>query len=245
MAIVLNSVTKIISITTPTTEVTIQELVNTIRDWEDELENLSFKKVIDAVGKADLGGSVYTAITMTLSDLWQIQFWNGVTIGIVKGGNLVGGVSGNPIKATTGSDTIIVNNQVGGTISVTGSGITEQDKLDISDRVWDEQTSGHMTAGSAGKSIYDLPSGMTKAETVSKFNFMMLDTNGDPATGKTVTSRISKDGAAFAAITDTATEIGFGMYEIDISNTEMDADTIGLVFTAAGCKQTSISIVTT
>ena len=145
MAISLNPLTKLIEITSPTTTVTIQELVNTIRDWEDELENLSYEQVIDAVGKADLGSSVYTAITMTLSSTWQIHYWNGVTLGIIKDGNLVGGIGGEPIKPTGGPDTILVINQVGGTIAVTASGITEQDKLDIADRVWDEDITGHTT----------------------------------------------------------------------------------------------------
>lgn len=145
MPITLNPHEKLVHITSPTTTVTIQELVNTIRDWEDELENLSFIKVIDAVGKADLGSSVYTAITMTLSSTWQIQFWNGVTVGIVKDGNIVGGVGGTPLKPTGGPDTLIINNQVGGVITVTGSGVTEQDKLDIADRVWDEDITTHTT----------------------------------------------------------------------------------------------------
>ena len=148
MAISLTPSTKIINITSPTDTVTIQELVNAIRDWEDELENMSYAKVIDAVGKADLGSSVYTAITMTLSDTWQIQFWNGVTVGIVKDGNIVGGVGGMPLKLTGGPDTLIINNQVGGVITVTGSGVTEQDKLDIADRVWDEDITGHTTIDS-------------------------------------------------------------------------------------------------
>ena len=150
MAITLNPITKIVHITSPTDTVTIQELVNTIRDWEDELENMSYAKVVDAVGKADLGSSVYTAITMTLSSTWQIQFWSGVTLGTVKDGNLVGGVSGEPIKATGGSDTIVVINQVGGTIAVSGSGVTPQDKIDIAELAWDEDLSTHTTPGTSG-----------------------------------------------------------------------------------------------
>lgn len=38
----------------------------------------------------------------------------------------------------------------------TGSGITEQDKLDISDKVWDEQMSPHLLEGSYGKEVRNL-----------------------------------------------------------------------------------------
>jgi len=131
MAIQLNPLTKVVEITTPTTTVTVQELVNTIRDWEDELGNLSYNKVIDAVGKADLGGSVYTAITLTMSDTWQIQFWNGVVVGYIKDGTVVGGVGGYPVKPTGGADTIIVNNQVGGTISLSGGSAPTVEQIRI------------------------------------------------------------------------------------------------------------------
>jgi hypothetical protein len=143
MAISLAPFSEIIHITTPTDTTTIQELVNTIREWEAELHNLSYDKVIDAEGKSDVGSSVFTAITMKLSSAWQIQFWSGVTFGTVEGGNLVGGVGDKPIKATGGPDTILVINQVGGTIAVTGSGVTDQDKLDIADAVWDEDITTH------------------------------------------------------------------------------------------------------
>lgn len=37
----------------------------------------------------------------------------------------------------------------------TGEAITEQDKLDIADRVWDENSSDHETSGSTGKKLKD------------------------------------------------------------------------------------------
>jgi len=121
MGISLDASTKIVSVTSPTTSVTVQELVNTIRDWEDEQENLAYAHVIDAVGKADLGGGVTTGITMTLSSLWQIQFWNGVSRGTLKDGNVVGGVGGIPVKNTGGNDTISQLSAVATTIA-TASG---------------------------------------------------------------------------------------------------------------------------
>ena len=143
MGISLDASTKIVSITSPTTSVTVQELVNTIRDWEDEQENLAYAHVIDAVGKADLGGGVTTGITMTLSALWQIQFWNGVTRGTLKDGNIVGGVGGVPIKNTGGNDTILQLGAVATTIA-------EGDAETIADAVWDEDLTTHTTSKSAG-----------------------------------------------------------------------------------------------
>lgn len=131
MAILLNPLNRIIEVTTPTTTVTVQELVNTIRDWEDELPNMAYDKVIDAVGKADLGGGVTTGITLTLSSLWQIQFWSGVTRGIIEGGNIVGGVGGVPVQNTGGSDTVLQLGAVGTTIATAGGSVPTAEEIRI------------------------------------------------------------------------------------------------------------------
>ncbi len=74
MAITFNDVTKIIEIESPATEVTIQELINAVRDWEDELVNIDISKVASAAGKEPLGGGVSVGITMTLLNGWKIKF---------------------------------------------------------------------------------------------------------------------------------------------------------------------------
>lgn len=130
MAIQLNFTDKIISITTPTTTVTVQELVDVIREEEDELYNLTYKKVIDAVGKSDLGGGVTTGIVMTLNSDWQIQFYGGSGYTVVKGGTLVGGVGDKPIKATGTANDITVQVQPTDA-TITTANVTEvEDKVD-------------------------------------------------------------------------------------------------------------------
>ena len=58
----------------PDTEVTVQELLNAIREWEDELENLAEPKVCNAYGMQDLGGGVYVGITLELLNNWKVKF---------------------------------------------------------------------------------------------------------------------------------------------------------------------------
>ena len=57
---------RIIEVLSPTTDVTVQEVVNTVRDWEDD--NLSFEALISAAGKEALGGGVTVGITATLQN---------------------------------------------------------------------------------------------------------------------------------------------------------------------------------
>src|SRR3990172_4341438 len=86
------------------TSVTIQELVNAIRDYEDELSFLDYGHIANAFGKQDLGGGAQVGITMVLINDWRIQFESPgapptITV-YVRGGNLVAinSFNNNPIK---------------------------------------------------------------------------------------------------------------------------------------------------
>lgn len=62
--------------------------------------------------------------------------------------------------------------------------------------------------------------------TTPKIVFLLVD-DGDgytASTGKAPSAQISKNGGAFAAITDTITEIGNGWYEFDLTATETNTD---------------------
>ena len=86
------------------TSVTIQELVNAIRDYEDELSFLDYGHIANATGKQSLGGGAQVGITLELINDWRIQFETPgapptITV-YVRGGNLVAtnSYSNNPIK---------------------------------------------------------------------------------------------------------------------------------------------------
>ena len=97
-----SKVNRIIGVATPDTEVTIQQLINAIRDWEDELVNLEVAKVADATGKENLGGGLAVGITLKLLN-WKVKFADRsgpsyVDCG-VSGGNLVAvDASGDPMN---------------------------------------------------------------------------------------------------------------------------------------------------
>jgi len=63
---------RIIEITTAT-DITVQELVDMCREWEDSAEGMNFPYLIDAAGKESLGGGVTVGITATLQNA-QVMF---------------------------------------------------------------------------------------------------------------------------------------------------------------------------
>lgn len=96
---------RVITVEAPTTDVTVQEIINAIRDWEDELENMDIAKIATASGKESLGGGLAVGITLELLNNWQFKFEDRLgptwVICTVTGGNLVGGIAGNPIREST------------------------------------------------------------------------------------------------------------------------------------------------
>lgn len=92
----------------------------------------------------------------------------------------------------------------------------------------------------------DQPAGVKKNVALDDFTFLMVNSadHFTPKTGLTITATISLDGAAFGACTNSAVEISSGVYKIDLTQAEMNADTITLKFTASGADQRTITILT-
>ena len=112
MGIAFDKSNKLIIITTQT-EVTIQNLINAIRDWEDELENMDVDQVANAYGKQDLGGEATVGITLELVNNWRVKFEDrsgpDYTPCKVSGGNLVttNDYNNNPICPSAYTQIII------------------------------------------------------------------------------------------------------------------------------------------
>lgn len=78
-----------------------------------------------------------------------------------------------------------------------------------------------------------------------RVTFPILDADGDLVTGAaTLDSEVSKDGGTFADCTNEATEIATssGVYFLDLTSTEMNADTVAVIVKTgtAGAKTTTI-----
>lgn len=81
--------------------------------------------------------------------------------------------------------------------------------------------------------------------TAYRVTFPIMDADGDLVTGATgLDSEVSKDGGTFADCTSEATEIATssGMYYLDLTATEMNADTVAIIVktTSSGAKTTPI-----
>lgn len=89
--------------------------------------------------------------------------------------------------------------------------------------------------------------GIQKNVALSNFEFpmMLASDHVTLATGLTITSQVSKDGGVFAATDNSASEVGStGIYKINLSASDLDADILTLKFTAATADARVITIKT-
>ncbi len=59
---------RIVKVLSSLDEITMQQLVNQLRDWEDEPSSMSYQKLVTASGKQNLGGGVTVGITVQLEN---------------------------------------------------------------------------------------------------------------------------------------------------------------------------------
>ena len=123
MALVFDKSLKVITVEKPQRELSIQDLHDEIRLFEEKNQNLEVAQIINASGKQDLGGGVQVGITLELINDWRLAFEErtdqevidegfpagGVVLCTVSGGNLVAtnSFNNNPIYPTENVQVII------------------------------------------------------------------------------------------------------------------------------------------
>ena len=140
MPLTINWYTHVIEITSPTVSVAGQVLHDFIEDIMATPTGMLYNDIISPEGKIEdpSNPGVFSQIIIILNSPWQIQFWQGSGYTRIYGAKLVGGLSDEPIKATgAAGDVTVLESPVDGVTVVSGSGVTEQDKDDIADKVWD------------------------------------------------------------------------------------------------------------
>lgn len=178
------------------------------------------------------------------------------------GGNLVGNVNGNVV----GSVGSIAANGIDD-VSFTLAALAELQALVLSDATpfpgadIDAAISTRATQAQilsdatpfAGASIAaikaktdNLPESFKKNTAFNDFEFLMVlaSDHVSPATGLTVSASRSIDGGAFAACANGVTEVGNGIYKLNLATTDLNGNFITFRFTAATADDTLVSIKT-
>jgi hypothetical protein len=138
MAITFDPINKLILLPN-VTSITVQEIYNAAMDWHDEQGSMDDEPPMRSTGFANLGGGAYSDKIFVLQKDWKLKPCSGTYTLTVVGTIIALDDAGNPYDRTVPPDSGIVTwvFQVTsqGIISVSGSGVTEQDKIDIANKV--------------------------------------------------------------------------------------------------------------
>lgn len=104
---------------------------------------------------------------------------------------------------------------------------------------------GSVTAAVTLGTVNSSASNIKKNTALAAFPFLMTDsTNHAPLTGLTVAANRSLDGGAFSTCTNSVSEVANGWYKISLAAADLNANTVGLKFTATGADDRDITIIT-
>ena len=122
----------------------------TLRDLEDDPDGRPWPRTHDHETEVTLGGVIYARKVRILAP-YTVTFEDGQYAVDLQGAN-----SNIAERTNVNQVSIRSNNSAGLQTVISGSGVTEQDKLDIANLVWEELKAAHLTNGSMGKSVTDL-----------------------------------------------------------------------------------------
>jgi len=83
---------RLLTVAAPSTEITVQDIVDTCRNFEDSSEGMLQPPLIDAAGKEPLGGTTYVGITATFQNAYlafEARSGPSWVLCIISGGNIV------------------------------------------------------------------------------------------------------------------------------------------------------------
>ena len=128
VAITFDHNNSLINITSPQNTLSCQDLLNAIRVEEASATGIWYEQIATASGKEDLGSGVNVGMTVALIEPWQVKFWAGNYIAKVAGGNLVGGLGGDPIAYSAGVQVLLVQSAAATIVTQsTGSGLSAEE----------------------------------------------------------------------------------------------------------------------
>jgi hypothetical protein len=165
--------------------------------------------------------------------------YDAVHYGLSSLPNAAASASGGLPTIGTGSGQITLSSgdvTVGSNLDKTGYSITQAFPTNFSTLLING--SGQVTL--ANGQIY-----IKKDQALNNFEFLMTNsTTHIPQTGLTVAAKVSIDGAAFVNTVNSPSEVGSGIYKLNLAAADVNGTVIMLLFTATGADNRYVSIIT-
>lgn len=210
---------RIVEIAAPSTTINIQDLYDTLRTIEADIDNLNRPNLVD---------NIRTAGKQTLSAVKQVGITIALNNALLKFADR-GGPSHTNMEITDGNLVAIDN----------GTPPVFIDPVDPSAFI---NTIRELDVSAALLRDPGFPRGVA----INDFPITMLSSTDHitPTAGLTVSGFIQQDGGALVPLTNAVTEVGSGIYVVDLTAAEMDFNNITLRFTAPGADPATVSFFT-
>jgi hypothetical protein len=189
-----------------------QEVVDIIRAAEATLDGIRLVGFADISGKVELSPGIFTAITVNLIG-WQLS-WAALSVSqaTVGGGNIVGGILGDPVEDVVDGPQVTLQVSADATLVTVGSGVLPSDIVAIAAAVWDTVLASHLTAGTTGEALDDAAQGGggggggggATAQQVWEYATRTLTASSDPS-ASTIASQVRTELTTELARIDVAT----------------------------------------
>ena len=135
----------------------VQQLRALCRAEETSIRGIVFPGIVNASGLDVLGPGQQTALTLQLINDWQIQFLGSGPV-TVTGGNLIGGIDGNPFAPAPGVAIINILSAAAVLVDTEGSGGGVIDP----EAVWQHALEGSLSAEDALRLMLAVLAGRTR-----------------------------------------------------------------------------------
>lgn len=102
-------------------DVDCQTLYTAIKAAQASEEGILYERIGSGSGLSQLGPGVQVGLTVELLGAWQLRFAEGNYIARVAGGNLIGGLGGDPIAYSAGVQTLLIQSAASTVVTEGGS----------------------------------------------------------------------------------------------------------------------------
>lgn len=123
--------TAYIDVDAGTFDVDVGDLYDAIKLAQASEEGILYERIAAGSGLEQLGPGVQVGITVELLGAWQLRFANGNYIARVAGGNLVGGIAGDPIAYTAGVQVLLIQSAASTVVTTGGSALTPSESAKL------------------------------------------------------------------------------------------------------------------
>jgi len=160
MGLSFNGLTKVITLTTGTTSLSVRQLWSRWVDWFLTSDNSKYLPAFSQVGGNDIDPIVGTAIPIYafLMNGWKLKPQEANHTVTISDGILLVDGGGDPFNNTDGAYTVRINYQqpVQAITVATGGGVTPPTPEEIATAVWESLLINHTNVNTFGKSLSDM-----------------------------------------------------------------------------------------